>query len=68
MTTGFDEQAEDYRRAQVRQLQKCYAASVGTPARTMEELVVWAEEHDGEIPHDQRGDIVPLYEDLRAVG
>jgi hypothetical protein len=55
--------AEQYRLAQANRMRACFQQFQGRPAKTTDELNNWYVEHQDEVPRDDRGKVVPLYDD-----
>lgn len=55
--------AQRYRRAQGARLLRCYEDATGETATDMAEVDRWAAENPDALPLDERGKIVPLFEE-----
>jgi hypothetical protein len=53
--------AERYRLAQARQLERCYELAEGHPAPSTEAVLAWYETNRDNVPYNERGKIEPLY-------
>ena len=61
--TDDAELAQAYREAQAAQLFHCFEKSVGRPPATAEEATEWAAVNPGQLPLDERGQVVPRFAD-----